>query len=340
MIRTAKNLTTQITLALLAMLVMVCPVYAASVDRVQLKSSATSDDNLIQLREIAYLTGDTAQKLGGSVVVELKGSQAQTRITLRMVNKHLSGMGVNWGRLNLTGAANCQVQIGDPVSVMTQTTVVSNPNKTITTDDALTVEKQVENFLLQYTGYSDQELVVKYSSVDKRQLQSPALMDRFEIQVIGSAKLGRLPLTIGRWRGSTLVSQTRVTAKVSYKTLALVAINNIRRGDQFGPGDLQVQEVELHSDHAKPLRKLSEVVGLIASRSIRKKQTLLVDDVRPALVIRRGQMVSIRTIVGGMVIRTTARAMADAAMDQMIQLKNERSRESFMARVIGPRAAV
>ena len=340
MIRTADNLTIQITVALLVMCVMVCPVQARSIDRVQLKSSATSDDHLIQLREIAYLTGDTAQKLGGSVVAELADSQTQTRITLRMVEKHLSAMGVNWGRLNLAGAVNCQVQIGDATSSMIQTAIASNPNKTITTDDALTVQKHVENYLLQYTGYSDQELVVKFSSADQRQLQVPALLDRFEIQVAGSAKLGRLPLTIRRWRGATRVSQTRVTAEVSYKTLALVAINNIRRGDQFSPNDLQVQEVELHSDHAKPLRKLSEVVGFIASRSIRKKQTLLVDDIRPALVIRRGQMVTIRAIVGGMVIRTTARAMTDAAMDEMVQLKNERSRESFMARVIGPREAV
>jgi flagella basal body P-ring formation protein FlgA len=41
-----------------------------------------------------------------------------------------------------------------------------------------------------------------------------------------------------------------------------------------------------------------------------------------------------------MVIRTNARAMSDAAMGDLVELQNERSRESFMARVVGSRQAV
>jgi flagella basal body P-ring formation protein FlgA len=103
---------------------------------------------------------------------------------------------------------------------------------------------------------------------------------------------------------------------------------------------LQVQEVLISSSDTKPITKLRDVVGLIATRNVRKNQTVFTDDVQQPYVIERGQLVTVRALVGGMVIRTTARSMGDGAVDDLIQLQNERSREPFMARVIGPREAL
>lgn len=337
--RTTNNSTPQKFITLIAMWIVACPVFAGNVDKVQLKSSATSADKLIQLREIAFLTGDTAHKLGGSIVMQLRDNQKNTRINMAMVQKHLSDMGVNWGRLNLTGAAVCKIQIGEQAQQVASS-IVTNPNQIMTTDNALTIHKQVIQYLQDYCGYSDQQLVVKFSTDDQKKLQESALQDRFEIKVFGTAKLGSLPLVIRRWRAKSYVGEFRVTANVSCKTLALVAVNNIRRGQSYGPDDVQVQEVLIQSNHTPPMQKLRDVVGMVATRNIRKKKTIFATDVEQPVVISRGQMTTVRAIVGGMVIRTTARAMSDASLGQMVQLKNQRSREVFMARVTGPREAV
>ena len=339
MMRNTNNTTPQKLIAFIAMWVVACPVFAGNMDKVQVKPDANSDDNLIQLREIAFLTGDTAQKMGGSIVMELREGQKNARIPMSVIHDHLSGMGVNWGRMNLTGAAVCQIQIGDSAQQVAST-IVTNPVQAISTDNALTIHQQVIQYLQDYCGYSDQELVVVFSDDDQKQLQQSALQDRFEIKVFGTAKLGSLPLVIRRWRNNAYVGELRVTANVSCKTLALVAVNNIRRGQSFGPDDVQVQEVLLQSNHTAPMRKLRDVIGMVASRSIRRKQTLFATDIEEPVVISRGQMTTVRVIVGGMVIRTTARAMSDAGIGQMVQLQNERSREEFMARVTGPREAV
>lgn len=339
MTRSTDNFTINKLIAIFAMLVMVVSAQAQSLDRVQLKPTAQTDDNLIQLREIAWLTGDTAEKLGGSIIAQLDANQSDTRVTLKTVREHLSNMGVNWGRMNLTGAAQCQVTVASAVAAPAVTAVVTNPQQTITTADAITVAEHVTRYLLDYTGLSDQELVVDYSQADASELSQPALTDRFEIQMVSSAKLGQLPMVIRRWRGNNLVNEIRVTAQASWKTLGAVVVNNVHRGQSFGPSDVQVQEVLITTEKA-PIRKLRDVVGLVAARNIRKNQTLFDDDVQQPLLIERGQQVTVRALVGGMVIRTTARAMGDAAMGDMVELQNQRSRESFMAKVVGPREAV
>ena len=136
-----------------------------------------------------------------------------------------------------------------------------------------------------------------------------------------------------------MVGEIRVTAQVTCKTLAAVVVENVRRGQSFGPNDVQVQEVFLTSPQT-PIRKLRDVVGRIASRNIRKNQTLFESDVQLPFMIQRGEQVTVRVMVGSMVIRTVARANTDAAMGEMVELQNQRSRESFMARVTGPRQAV
>lgn len=340
MIPRLHNLNLSILIAMAAMLVMVVKVSAQSVDQVQLKATAHTDDNIVQLREIAWLSGDTAGKLGGSIVMQLRESQSDCTITMAMVRKHLTDMGVNWGRFDLTGSGSCAVLMGTPAAKPDVTAIVTNPNQTINATDACTVGLKLAEYLQQYTGYSDQELVIKYSAADERELAAPALTDRLEFEVIGSARLGQLPLVIRRWRGNTMAGEIRVNAQVACKTLAAVVVDNVRRGQTFGPGDVQVQEVLLDSEHSQPVRKLRDVVGRVATRNIHKKQTLFADDVQQPLVIERGQIVTVRALVGGMVIRTTARAMSDAAMGEMIQLQNERSREAFMARAVGSREAM
>ncbi|HAI11005.1 MAG TPA: flagella basal body P-ring formation protein FlgA [Phycisphaerales bacterium] len=331
------NFTIKSLVAIVAMLVMVASSQAQTMDRVELKSIAQSDDNLVQLREIAWLTGDTATKLGGSIVTTLSENQVDSRITLQSVRKHLSDMGVNWGRFNLTGASQCQVTLAS--AQPTRTAIVPNPSKPIHATDAISIEEYVTRYLLTYTGLSDQELVLSFSAADKRELSAAALTDRFEIEVIGTAKIGQIPMVIRRWRGGSMVGEIRVTAQVTCKTLAAVVVENVRRGQSFGPNDVQVQEVFLTSPQT-PIRKLRDVVGRIASRNIRKNQTLFESDVQLPFMIQRGEQVTVRVMVGSMVIRTVARANTDAAMGEMVELQNQRSRESFMARVTGPRQAV
>ncbi len=339
--RNADNITINHSFAAIAMLVLVVCTQVSALDRVQLKSVASSDDNLVQLREIAWLTGDTAEKLGGSIVTQLRENQADARISLDTVRDHLTNMGVNWGRFNLSGATQCQVSIASAQAAKQTpaTAVVTNPQTPIHVTDAITINEHVHRFLLNHTGLSDQELVIKYSKADEADLAQAALTDRFEIEVIGTAKLGQIPMIIRRWRGNAMAGDLRVTAHVAQKTLAAVVVENVRRGQSFGPADVQVQEVLIDSERT-PVRKLRDVVGHVAARNVRKNQVLFDDDVQLPVMVNRGEQITVRCLVGSMVIRTTARAMSDAALGELVELQNQRSREAFMARVVGPRQAV
>ena len=136
-----------------------------------------------------------------------------------------------------------------------------------------------------------------------------------------------------------MAGELRVTAHVAQKTLAAVVVENVRRGQSFGPADVQVQEVLIDSERT-PVRKLRDVVGHVAARNVRKNQVLFDDDVQLPVMVNRGEQITVRCLVGSMVIRTTARAMSDAALGELVELQNQRSREAFMARVVGPRQAV
>jgi len=61
------------------------------------------------------------------------------------------------------------------------------------------------------------------------------------------------------------------------------------------------------------------------------------DDVRSPVLVRRGELVKVRCMVGSLMLTTEGRAREDGQKGQLIQVRNEASRENYTVQVTGRR---
>jgi flagella basal body P-ring formation protein FlgA len=57
-------------------------------------------------------------------------------------------------------------------------------------------------------------------------------------------------------------------------------------------------------------------------------------------VVRRGELVTVHCVSGGIVVKAKARARAEARQDEVIELQMDGSKKTFRARIVGPGRAV
>lgn len=306
---------------------------------IRLHEQAGVRDRSVKLRDIAELTGEIDAHLPGMVVATIDPQAREATVELGQLRTKLTDAGVNWGRIGIRGYARCRVELIQPAPVVQQpdVPVIVNPQAKVELGGAITLRDKLALYLLEFTHLSRDEMVLNFSDADAATLRQSALGDRLEFEPTTSAVLGRIPVAIRRWRGEMLVDEVRVTAEVSRRTLVVTARETLRRGQTFAPSDVEVSEVVLSRDIGEPMSDLRQVVGQVARRAIRAGQPLYADDVQAPLLVRRGELLTVRSVAGGFVIRTVARAEEDGSKDDIITARNERSRESFFVRVSGRR---
>jgi flagella basal body P-ring formation protein FlgA len=103
-------------------------------------------------------------------------------------------------------------------------------------------------------------------------------------------------------------------------TSAVVASDVIRAGDpvtqsniasEAGPGDVLA----------------SELFGREARRTIYAGQPVTMENTRPARLVARNQIVTIKYVNGGLEISTTGRAMGEASLNESVTVLNLQSRQ-------------
>src|SRR5690606_12949899 len=188
--------------------------------------------------------------------------------------------------------------------------------------------------LQQYAGGDAATLRISFDERDETVLSTEAWRDRWEIEPATSATLGRVPLVVRRYNAADEVIEThRITAQVLRRSLAVVTTRTISKGRLFTPDDLQIREVYLSSDRVQPVTDAAQVTGQTCGRTLRADAIIESADVQPPVLVKRGDKVTVRSISGPLVVRMVGRATEDGGRDDLIRVRNDMSRDEFMARV-------
>jgi flagella basal body P-ring formation protein FlgA len=306
----------------------------------------------VMLADIAVLD-EGVRPLGGVVVATLQGHVTQVTVTLADVRRALDERGVHWGRVSLRGYRACTVT-REGVAATTATPVAVDPSPA-TTDEAQplanvhgeidarranTLEEVVVDRIAVLAGVPRDELVVSFGEGDRRLLSASIIGARYEIEPMSGTGLGLVPVTIRRYRAQSGVTETlRVKAEVAHRTLAVVVKQSVSRGQTFVPGDVEVREVMLTSPHGRPMTDLDMVIGQTAAALLRDGAVLYPEHLRSPVMVRRGQLVTVRALAGGLVVRTVCRAAEDGTLGDLIHVRNERSKQTLTVRVTGMQEA-
>ena len=328
--------------SMVALLVAVSIAAAAPGQSIRLHDQAGTNDDQIRLRDVAELEGPETQALGDIVLTTLKPGDQNATITLDQVRERLSQHGVNWGKLTLRGYAQCRVARLDPQDgsvLAAPAPLIANPMEEVSLASTITLRERLIEFIERFAETDQTDLQITFADHDEPVLSQSAWQDRYEFEPLSSTPLGRVPIIVRRFRDDRLVESARVTADVAKRYMAAVVIRSIGRGQMLTPGDVEIQEVFLDSATA-PVTDLSQVIGETAGAVLRTGAVLYDKHLHSARMVRRGQLMTVRCISGGLVVKTVARAKEDGVHEQIISVRNEQTRELYAVRVTGTQEGI
>lgn len=321
------------------------PVFANSV---RINDQAGTHGPAIRLMEIAELEGEYAESLGELVVGRFAEGQDELSVQLATIRRVLSESQVNWADLSLRGKSSIQVfRLRDESEL--EAAEVAN-DRAVTTNNELAIDQAnagqtVSGLLIQeittlnQAAIEDLKITFRGNADEAAWLNRSAAVGRYEIESMSRSGLGRVPMKVRRYDAAGTVEEVTLTAEVSRRVVAVVAAQQIRRGEVFSRENVELKEVWITADHGEALGSTALVLGQSSASALRAGSVLRADHVAPDVLVKRGDTVTVACVSGSLVVRTVGRASESGVLGDIIEVKNISTRETFYATVSGKRQA-
>lgn len=322
---------------------------AAQADTVTLRSSVRLGQGTpITLGAIAALDGPDATALAKTVVVADAGARAAGRAFFEVpivdVRAALEAQGVNWGRVSLRGGV-CVVRFAgataEPEHAPPRAT--RRPEPTPTTVDltgAPTVRTRVAQLLARVYSVAPTDLRVRFDADDEAFLSIPEAGRRIEVQPAATPGSSRFSAIVWVYAGDHLIDSRTLRLDIRVRRSVVVLSRPLDRGDAITPDTARAQTMWVEPIGAPMASSIESVAGSVARRRLRAGAILRTDQLESPVVVRRGELITVHCVSGGVVVKAKARAQKDAREGERIELRMDGSKKSFTARVVGPGRAV
>jgi flagella basal body P-ring formation protein FlgA len=207
----------------------------------------------------------------------------------------------------------------------------------VVSDGVVTLRDHLLSWLRARHAKRAEDIRVVFDARDDGILRTPTAGRVVEVNPIGTSERPAVRVTV--YEADRIVLNEPLRFGVEILVRAPVLTRPLRRGERVGEAAFEVQSV--WTDPANPPVDPAVVAGQSLRRDIGAGQVLRFADVEPSLVIRRGDEVSVRTVRGSVVVKSTAIARQDAALGEMVELQpKDRSSTRFFARAAGDQRAV
>jgi flagella basal body P-ring formation protein FlgA len=152
---------------------------------------------------------------------------------------------------------------------------------------------------------------------------------------------GRAPWTgVQRFQVTVQTPQGPVSfpldARTSLPSAVVVACRSLARGTVVRPEDVELRR-EAAGESVSAVHSIEEVVGRETTRSVAEGKVLTPESVRAPLLVRKGEVVTVFALSGGIRLRTFARARDEGGQDDLVAVESMLDRSTYFARVTGAR---
>ncbi|PWR19795.1 flagellar basal body P-ring formation chaperone FlgA [Zavarzinia compransoris] len=126
-----------------------------------------------------------------------------------------------------------------------------------------------------------------------------------------------------------------IPVKAEEATTIPVLLRDLGPGEVIGPDDLT--EVTVTGRIAgNVFTEMDEMIGLAARKTLRAGRAVARSEVRQPLLVTKGSLVTIRVSMPGIELATTAKAMEQGALGEVIKVMNLASLRIVQAVITGP----
>jgi flagella basal body P-ring formation protein FlgA len=116
-----------------------------------------------------------------------------------------------------------------------------------------------------------------------------------------------------------------VPVDVRREITLLVLRRAIARGETIGAADVSAQTRILAGLGSPYVARVEDLAGRLTRRPLPEGTAITADALNAALLIHRGQDVTLMTSAGGLEVRAPGRALADASANQRVRVQNSGS---------------
>lgn len=338
--RTLHAMTTR----LLAALLLAAWCAPARGDAIRLRPQATIDGNEVRLGDVAELEGTDIEAHAMLVVAAIPTGRDKLELSMDALRRALREADVNLARVTFSGRLQCGVQRNAAAPIPVGAEAAADSTHAVSSAplpaDGPTVRTRLTDLLVDLAGAADiEELRFEFTDA-AGVLDRPLDGDRYELHPLTTVIPGRVPVVVRRFEGASPVAaeETRVLADVQRRYSAVVAKHRITRGSTISANDVTIEPVFLRGG-PQPLTDPQAVIDQAASGTLRPGDALTAASVEAPRLVRRGDPLVVRCVVGNLMIRLTGTAMDDGGRDAVIRVRNTSSRDTFLARVLGPQEA-
>ena len=329
----------------------------AAADEILLKGSVrlAGGTDEVRLADIAELSGPLAQKYANTVVARLHDSTGAMEVSVHQVRSALSDAGVHWGKVNLSGATVIVRPTGPgdasgplfmtPATIETAARALPavNRGKLDQADDLVilpTLRGAVARTIVAGLGLPPESVRMTFNDRDAAMLDVSLDTYRFEIQPMSNLDSDRVDLSIRAWSDGRVVNRQSLSVRLLLSTEVVVVRRDIRRGDVMHEADCAVERRWITPIQASTLCGFVEAVGRVANMPLKAGDVLKKKHVKREVLVRRGDRVMVRCLVGGVVLSLAAEARGNGAEGEIIELRKLGERDTFMATIVGPGSAI
>jgi flagella basal body P-ring formation protein FlgA len=160
-----------------------------------------------------------------------------------------------------------------------------------------------------------------------------------DVQPTAGGASARTPVNVFIYEGDRLAQTRLVGTRALVNRVVVTARAPITRSQAISSDMVEVAR-QWVPPNTKLSATLDQVVGQIASRPIATGAIVTTADITAPVVCKRGDIVWVHVLSGGMSVKAKARAMAQARDGERVQLKLDGSDRTFTARMSGPGKAV
>lgn len=328
----------RVTLVILALVLALGAVrQACAQDRVVMRPLVVLEGwRAITLGDVADVTGAAGSgTLAALVLIDRPEPDASgvVRVTPGMVREALEhAPGVNLGRLTLSGGvtvlrARPSATVGNGPSVEAIHRVQPPSGR---------VREAIIERLAQSLGLTASDVRISFDDAAAALLDTPVAGRTVALHPSGAGE--RVSVSVRVFEGERIVASGSVRTQISVRRRVAVTTGAAERGTRLTPSMVRVEERWMAPD-VRPAR-VEDVLASQLRSGVEGESVVLARHIEAPVVIRRGEMVSVDCLSGGVVLRATARALSAGVEGQVIEFKVPGADRTFTARVAGPGRAV
>ena len=322
-------------IVLMALMVVVFSAWTqADISTVTLKSTVRiSNDEPITLAHIGTIQGDQAKELGELVIDELIRGQDGLWQHLRsndlrnLIEQepgfHAGSVIIHGNRVNLRRTNHIAIPTASPTGAKEVDQADEQPQGPV-------VRGHIEHWIRDRYQVDKDLLNMTFRDQDNDFLSISTEGRLIEIREI--SKRGRVSVRVVILDGYQIIDERALIFDVEIFRSLLVARVRINRGTILDESFFMTERRWVSPDEhaASP----EQALGMAISTTVNPGQLLKLQHIELPLVIRRGDIISAKSIAGAVVVTVRGRAQGNARRGEIVEVESMNRQSTFIARAI------